>query len=1000
MSFHLYTNVGSSGSAEVVNLTQANVRVRNALVRLLSKIHGTDGIPVQSMSLVETGSYIFRPAPYFQNPLCTNENMKIVDEHGKDLKRKVCAYGPKSFKPVLASCEAKVESATFVNHWWQRSVRDQKLVKMQSGVITLYRNQNPHAVNGPTTKDDIRNHIQAQMAKLRIEHDVRKITVIGDFNFETMSLAQLGLTEIKDNRLVHKHNEKSQATSIDKVFSNHNDVSIANIYNTVENKSDENYGHKCVLLRFGTPVPPKNDQSKKSFSIRKFKKNIQNWNNHGLLENDETWKTKEEIDMVASGFIDQLKQIKADSMVTRKNSPNPCKLAIDCIEDIDPQTMKKPTELKKLARFFNHYKEGISTETQRPEHTPLHSHLKSKTDNLNTPNHLVRSNIINEIYGDSIKIGTKFPDQKAVKKALTRLSNSNALDIHNLSMKEVKLFLRNSKNGFRLFYKLIKSCAEIGYFPLILKLDKIIFLFKNKGSRLDASKYRPITLAPALGKVLEKVIGIQLERCNDQNSANHAYTTGKSCQSAIIEVSEFFRNQRVLTKNSKNFVYVPLILCEDISSAFESIDSKCLVDIINNLFSDTGEFKLAELVNSYMTRKIYTCENGELMELVKKEITRSAPQGSILSPRFWRLFDCLFSRLYTNDVEDFIDKVDFIRSLTHVSYADDHLTAMLLKFPLGTDKNVIKEKITEITMTCRSFLDTATRDVGCGINELKSEVIVPDEYTDSELKSKSGFTWLGYSLHLSSTSHLRFSPDKATAKFIATKLTINDIFQHINSTFARWKIYKVFVAPVLEWFMLTMFDKPFKDSSASNPAETFQQDILCQSIKICRNVNRFTLEKFLHEKPVKIKMQLMAVNLAYYLQRDIKSISSPHSNQPAAPITRSGRNADINRWPRADPKDLGDRLLIFKQIHKETPKEVFDFYKEKFTFNPEKVKEFTDKTNRAISTKINERRDERAASMARNSRKRNQILRCRSLGRNNVILPYSEPIPEEPANHF
>ena len=962
--------------------------MRNSLVRLLARIHTEDGIPVQSMSLVETCSYIFRPAPYFQNPLGTNENMSIRDMDGKDLKRKCCVYGPSSFKFVPANDEAKIESTTVLNYWWQRSERERKLSKIQSAIITIYRNQNKSAVNGVASKDDVRKHIQTQMAKLRTEHNIRKVTVLGDFNFETLSLAQLGLTEIKDSRLTHKHNEHSQETNIDKVFANHSDVRIAGIYEPVENKQSSELGHKCVLLQFGTPEMPKNMNTTHTFSVRKFKKNIASWNNHGLLENDETWKSAEEIDMVASGIINQLKQIKEDSMVKRKNGPNPCKLAIDCIENIDPESMKKPTELKKLARFFNAYKEGISAETQRPEHVPLHTHLKTKTDNLNTPNHLVRSEIINEIYGEAIKITTKFPDMKTVKKAISKLSNSTAKDIHGLSMKEIKLFLTHSKNGFRLMYKLMKSCAGIGHFPPILKLDKIIFLFKNKGSRLDASKYRPITLAPCIGKVLEKVIGIQLDRSNDLNTANHAYTVGKSCQSAIIEVSEFFRNQRLLIKNSKNFIYVPLVLCEDISSAFESIDAKCLVDIINYLFTNSGEFKLAELVNSYMTRQIYTYENGELLELVKKEITRSAPQGSILSPRFWRFFDCLFSRLYTNDVEDFLETIDFVRSLAHVSYADDHLTAVMLKFPLGTSKDTIKQKIVVLTLKCRSLLNTATRDVGCGINELKSEVIVPEEYQDAELKSKSVFTWLGYSLYITSSGHFRFSPEKATAKFISTKQTINDIYQHINNTFARWKVYKVFVAPVLEWYNLTMFDKPFKNQSASNPAETFQQDVLCQSVKICRNVNRKKLEDFLHEKPVKTKMKIMATNLCYYLQRDIKSISS--KDQTRTLNTRSGRDIEVNKWPNADSKDLGDVLLIYKQLYKDTPPEDLEIYKTKFQFNTEKVKEFTDKVNRAIANKINSQRDSRAETRAKNNRKRNQILRCRSLGRNNIIPSCTE----------
>ena len=282
------------------------------------------------------------------------------------------------------------------------------------------------------------------------------------------------------------------------------------------------------------------------------------------------------------------------------------------------------------------------------------------------------------------------------------------------------------------------------------------------------------------------------------------------------------------------------------------------------------------------------------------------------------------------------------------------------------------------------------RDTGCGINRTKSEVVVPECFQDTELESKKSFTWLGYSLTITESIHFRFCPERATKRFIQTKQTINDIFQHVTNTFARWKIYKVFVAPVFEWFNLTMFDKPFKAGSVSNPAEKLQQDVLCQSVKICRNVNRNLLESVLHEKPVKIKMQLMACNLAKFINRSINSISEFNTQPKSIHTTRSGYTADFNRWPRADPYDLGDRILIFKQLKKDTPTEIFDEYNTKFQFNVDKIKAFTDKTNRAISVKINNHRNERATSTALNARKRNQIARCRSLGRNNFIAAYSE----------
>ena len=46
---------------------------------------------------------------------------------------------------------------------------------------------------------------------------------------------------------------------------------------------------------------------------------------------------------------------------------------------------------------------------------------------------------------------------------------------------------------------------ETGSFPTLLKLTKVIPVFKNKGSPLEISNYRPISLLSNIEKILEKL---------------------------------------------------------------------------------------------------------------------------------------------------------------------------------------------------------------------------------------------------------------------------------------------------------------------------------------------------------------------------------------------------------------------------------------------------------------------------------------------------------------
>ena len=88
---------------------------------------------------------------------------------------------------------------------------------------------------------------------------------------------------------------------------------------------------------------------------------------------------------------------------------------------------------------------------------------------------------------------------------------------------------------------LFNSCIEQGSFPNIYKIAKVIPLFKG-GDAKDVNCYRPISLLPAFGKLLEKLFSFQVVEyfekfdlfCKQQFGFRKNYGT----EYAILDITE------------------------------------------------------------------------------------------------------------------------------------------------------------------------------------------------------------------------------------------------------------------------------------------------------------------------------------------------------------------------------------------------------------------------------------------------------------------------------
>ena len=66
--------------------------------------------------------------------------------------------------------------------------------------------------------------------------------------------------------------------------------------------------------------------------------------------------------------------------------------------------------------------------------------------------------------------------------------------------------------------RLFNDCIQQGVFPDAYKIAQVIPLFKKGGEKGNRNSYRPISLLPALSKILEKLVSVRVVKFFDANN--------------------------------------------------------------------------------------------------------------------------------------------------------------------------------------------------------------------------------------------------------------------------------------------------------------------------------------------------------------------------------------------------------------------------------------------------------------------------------------------------
>ena len=250
------------------------------------------------------------------------------------------------------------------------------------------------------------------------------------------------------------------------------------------------------------------------------------------------------------------------------------------------------------------------------------------------------------------------------------------------------------------------------------------------------------------------------------------------------------------------------------------------------------------------------------------------------------------------------------------SFPNDHVTIIALVFDDDTDQEIIAEAVQYTVETARKLLDCATKTAGCGLNAKKSEVLMPKVWwSDSGKEFKEEIIWLGFSFGISDDLYIHFTETKIRGRFIQTKTLLTDMFQYIDCVWTRWKLYKIYACPVMEWFIPTYITKKgmkITENANANTIEKFQQECLALVLKVPRTVPRNELNRIMGEKPILEKCAVTANRLCNYCPRNIQLLKWKNGVIPTSRTTRGQQNIRPG-WTGADKNDIGDRMHVLAE---------------------------------------------------------------------------------------
>ena len=223
-----------------------------------------------------------------------------------------------------------------------------------------------------------------------------------------------------------------------------------------------------------------------------------------------------------------------------------------------------------------------------------------------------------------------------VTQMLSGLSNNKATGIDKISCKIIKIAAPAIADSLTYIFN---QAITLSTFPDQWKVARVTPLYKS-GQRNIPGNYRPISVLPAISKIMERILYNQiynyLTTFGLLSNSQFGFRKSHSTATALLECT----NEWYVNLDRKLFNLVVFI---DLKKAFDTVDHQILFKKLQH-YGIKGQAH--SLLKSYLTNRSQKCQlNGFVSS--EQPIKCGVPKGSILGP--------LLFLLYINDLPECLD---------------------------------------------------------------------------------------------------------------------------------------------------------------------------------------------------------------------------------------------------------------------------------------------------------------------------------------------------------
>lgn len=219
-------------------------------------------------------------------------------------------------------------------------------------------------------------------------------------------------------------------------------------------------------------------------------------------------------------------------------------------------------------------------------------------------------------------------DEAEVERIIMDLKDDSAVGWDNISNKMLKRYRHILVSPLTYIFR---KCLAQGVFPKCLKKAVIIPVYKS-GNKDQISNYRPISLLPAISKILEKIINIRLVRYFEKYSvfsrSQYGFRPKLSTADAVHQLTNYLVQE--LDKGNKT-----LGIFLDLAKAFDTVSVPILLLKLESLGIRGNQLKL---LTSYLYERSQCVKINNVISSDLTNTSHGVPQGSILGPTLFLVY--------------------------------------------------------------------------------------------------------------------------------------------------------------------------------------------------------------------------------------------------------------------------------------------------------------------------------------------------------------------------